>query len=170
MEPIAHLEWTVGFALIVAAIFNFQFDAVAIFLLGIGSSFPDLFDLFVFRGTFAQGHREISHTLIFIVILWLPSLVWPPFIFLVYGSILHIIEDILAGGSPVHLLLPFTRKGGIMIISKEKTIKIGGKARNLFKGSYVGSENIGNELSWFWLQTILGAYIMVIGILFYFSG
>ena len=44
VEPIAHLEWTLGIGLICLAFWNMSIDALGFLLLGIGSDLPDLYD------------------------------------------------------------------------------------------------------------------------------
>ena len=170
MDPIAHLEWTMGIGLLCLTMWNMSIDTLGFLLLGIGSEFPDLFDWAIFRGKqFLKEHREFSHTVFFISILVIVTQFIPILGFLAFGSILHVIEDILAGRDPVYLFSPLTHRGGIMLINKKKSIMIGAKVRRLIKGSYIGSENIGDELSWFWLLTILGSWILIIGIFMYFG-
>ena len=170
LEPIAHLEWTLGIGLIILAIWNTSVDALGLLLLGIGSVFPDIFDWALFHGRrFIWGHREISHTIFFLGFLIILSQIMPFLLFLTLGTVLHIIEDIISGGSPISLFSPLTHQGSIMLISKEQTIGIGGRFRKVIKGAYIGSENIGDELSWFWLQILLGSWILMFGILLYFS-
>lgn len=170
LEPIAHLEWTLGISLICLTIWNMSIDAIGLLLLGIGAVFPDLFDWALFRGKkFLQGHREFSHTIFFLIILIIIAQIIPALVFLTFGTILHLIEDILSGGNSVFLFSPITHRGSIMLISKEQSIQIGGWFRNVIKGSYIGSENIGDELSWLWLLTILGSWILMLGIFVYFS-
>ena len=89
--------------------------------------------------------------------------------FLAFGSLLHILEDILAGRDPIYFFSPLTHKGSIRLLSVDQTTAIGGKVRNIIKGSYIGSENIGDELSWLWLLTIIGSWIFVVGIFMYFG-
>ena len=170
MDPIGHLEWTLGIALIFCAIFQIPLDALSFLLLGVGSDFPDLFDWFLYRGKrFQEGHREVSHTVFFIGALFIVSWFFPPFGFLAFGSLLHIFEDIVAGRDPIYLFSPLTHRGAIKILSLEQTTVIGGRVRNIIKGSYIGSENIGDELSWLWLLTIIGSWILFLGIFMYFS-
>ena len=170
MEPIAHLEWTLGIGLICLSILNISIDALGLFLLCLGSVFPDIFDWVLFRGKrFIRGHRELSHTIFFIFSLIIISWMFPVLWFLALGSFLHIIEDIISGGNPVFLFSPFTHRGGILILTKEQSIKIGAWFRKIIKGSYFGSENIGDELSWLWFLTILGSWILMIAIFLYFS-
>jgi membrane-bound metal-dependent hydrolase YbcI (DUF457 family) len=170
MDPIAHLEWTMGIGLICLAFWNMSVDMLGFLLLGIGSEFPDLFDWALFRGKrFFVGHREFSHTIFFVSILVIFAQFIPILGFLAFGSILHVIEDILAGRDPIYLFSPVTHRGGIMLINKDQSIQIGARVRGLIKGSYKGSENIGDELSWFWFLTILGSWILIIGIFGYFS-
>ncbi|MHA2346815.1 MAG: hypothetical protein ACXACP_08870, partial [Candidatus Hodarchaeales archaeon] len=59
--------------------------------------------------------------------------------------------------------------GSIRLLSVDQTTAIGGRVRNIIKGSYIGSENIGDELSWLWLLTIVGSWIFVMGIFMYFG-
>ena len=170
MDPIGHLEWTLGFGLMFCAIFQIPLDALSFLLLGIGSDFPDIFDWILYRGkNFQEGHREISHTVFFIGGLLVFSYFVPVILFLTLGSIMHILEDILAGRDPIYLFSPISHRGAIQIVSIEQSIAIGGRVRNLIKGSYHGSENIGDELSWLWFLTILGSWFFVIGIFMYFS-
>ncbi len=170
VEPIAHLEWTLGIGLIFLAIWNTSVDALGLFLLCVGSVFPDIFDSVLFRGKrFIRGHRELSHTIFFIFSLIIISWIFPVLTFLMIGSFLHIIEDIISGGNPVFLFSPISHRGSILLISKEQSIKIGAWFRNVIKGSYTGSENIGDELSWLWLLTILGSWILMIGLFLYFD-
>ncbi|MHA2224285.1 MAG: hypothetical protein ACXAC8_03730 [Candidatus Hodarchaeales archaeon] len=169
VEPIAHLEWTLGISLICLAILNMSVDAMGFFLLGVGSVFPDIFDWAIFRGKkFVEGHREISHTVFFISVLLVFSQVIPILGYLAFGSILHILEDILAGRDPIFLFSPVTHHGSIMLITKKQSIKIGSMVRKYIKGAYTGSENIGDELSWFWFLTILGTWLLILGIFLYF--
>ena len=169
MEPIAHLEWTLGISMIFAAIWEITISPLGFLLLGVGSVFPDLFDWALYRGrNFTKGHRELSHTVFFFAILGFLSLNIPVLGFLTFGSILHLIEDILAGRDPIYLFSPLTHRGGIMIINKKQSIKIGGKIRQIIQNSYIGSDNIGDELSWLWGMTIMGAWIISLGIFFYF--
>ncbi|KPK88135.1 MAG: hypothetical protein AMS27_00360 [Bacteroides sp. SM23_62_1] len=170
MEPIAHLEWTLGIGLICLSILNTTIDALGLFLLCIGSVFPDIFDWALFSGKrFIRGHRELSHTIFFILSLIVISWMFPVLGFLTLGSFLHIVEDIVSGGNPVYLFSPITHRGSILILSKEQSIRIGAWFRKIIKGSYTGSENIGDELSWLWFLTILGSWILLIGIFLYFS-
>ncbi|MFX1516784.1 MAG: metal-dependent hydrolase [Promethearchaeota archaeon] len=170
MEPIAHLEWTLGIGLICLSILNASIDALGLFLLCIGSVFPDIFDWALFSGQrFIRGHREISHTVFFILSLMVISWMFPVLGFLALGSILHIVEDIVSGGNPVYLFSPITHRGSILILSKEQSIRIGAWFRKIIKGSYTGSENIGDELSWLWFLTILGSWILMIGVFLYFN-
>ncbi|MHA2247732.1 MAG: metal-dependent hydrolase [Candidatus Hodarchaeales archaeon] len=170
MEPIAHLEWTLGIGLICLAIWNTSIDAMGLLLLGIGSVFPDIFDWILFHGKkFALGHRELSHTIFFLIILIIITQIIPIFIFLTFGTILHILEDIISGGNPIFLFSPVTHRVSIMLITKEQSIQIGAWVRKLIKGAYTGSENIGDELSWFWFLTILGSWILLLGIFLYFG-
>ncbi|MHA2238623.1 MAG: metal-dependent hydrolase [Candidatus Hodarchaeales archaeon] len=170
MDPIGHLEWTIGISLILFTIFQIPMDALSFLLLGIGSDFPDIFDWVVYRSkNFQEGHRELSHTFLFIGSLIGISYFLPVVSFLTFGSILHILEDIIAGRDPIFLFSPFTHKGAIQLMTVEQTTTLGGKVRNIIKGSYIGSENIGDELSWLWFLTILGSWFLVIGILMYFT-
>ncbi|MFX0207319.1 MAG: metal-dependent hydrolase [Candidatus Hodarchaeota archaeon] len=170
MEPIAHLEWTLGISLICLSIWNTSIDALGLLLLAIGSVFPDIFDWALFRGKrFIRGHRELSHTVFFVLILIVFSQIIPILIFLTFGSILHILEDIISGGNPVFLFSPITHRGNVMFVSKAQSIRIGAWFRTVIKGSYIGSENIGDELSWLWLLTILGSWILMFGILLFFG-
>lgn len=170
MEQIAHLEWTLGIGLIFASIWNIEVTALGFFLLGIGSVFPDLFDWFIFRGKrFSEGHRELSHTVYFLGLLILLSIIVPIIGYVTFGSILHIFEDVLAGRDYIYIFSPLTHRGGIRLITKEQSIKIGGFIRDIIKGSFLGSENIGNELSWFWFLTIVGSWFLIGGILMYFG-
>ena len=165
MEPIAHLEWTLGIGLICLALFNMSADAIGFLLLGIGSVFPDIFDWALFRGEkFVRGHREFSHTVFFVAIIIIIALFIPILGYLAFGTILHILEDVLAGREPIFLFSPITHRGGIMLITKEQSISIGAWFRKMIKGSYIGSENIGDELSWYWLLTIVGSWILMFGI------
>ncbi|NHJ03107.1 MAG: hypothetical protein EAX86_13300 [Candidatus Heimdallarchaeota archaeon] len=169
VEPIAHLEWTLGLSLICLSIWEVTVTPLGFLLLGVGSVFPDLFDWAFFHGrNFSIGHRELSHTVFFFSILIFLSIVIPILGFLTFGSILHLLEDIIAGRDPIYLFSPLTHRGGIMLIDRDQSIRIGGKIRSIIKSSYIGSENIGDELSWFWGLTILGAWIMALGIFFYF--
>ncbi|MFW9906879.1 MAG: metal-dependent hydrolase [Candidatus Thorarchaeota archaeon] len=170
MEPIAHLEWTLGIGLICLSIWNMSINALGLFLLCIGSVFPDIFDWALFRGKgFIRGHRELSHTVFFIFSLIVISWMFPILSFLTLGSFLHVLEDIISGGNSVFLFSPITHRGSILIINKEQSIKIGAWFRKVIKGSYTGSENIGDELSWLWLLTILGSWMLLIGIVLYFN-
>ncbi|MFW9854501.1 MAG: metal-dependent hydrolase [Candidatus Thorarchaeota archaeon] len=170
MEPIAHLEWTLGISLIIFGILGEPLGGLEFLLLGLGSVFPDLFDLLLFSGKrFSIGHRELSHTVFFILGLALLSTLYPLLQFLLLGSLLHLLQDILAGRTPVYLFSPWTHKGGICVVTKEQSIMIGGWVREILKGAYIGSENIGDELSWFWLQTIIGTWILILGIILYFG-
>ncbi len=170
VDPIAHLEWTMGIGLICLAFWNMSIDTLGFLFIGIGSELPDLFDWAIYRGKkFVTGHREISHTIFFISGLLLLSQLIPIVGFLAFGSILHILEDILAGRDPIYLFSPLSHRGGIMLINKNQSIRIGAKIRKLIKGSYKGSENIGDELSWFWFLTILGSWILIIGIFVFFG-
>lgn len=170
MDPIGHLEWTIGISLIIFSIFQIPLDALSFLLLAIGSDFPDIFDWAVYRSkNFQEGHRELSHTLPFIGALLALSYFIPVVSFLAFGSILHISEDIIAGRDPVFLFSPFTHRGAIQLLTVEQTTNLGGRVRNIIKGSYIGSENIGDELSWLWFLTILGSWFLVIGILMYFT-
>ena len=157
MDPIGHLEWTLGFGLMLCAIFQIPLDALSFLLLGIGSDFPDIFDWILYRGKhFQEGHREISHTVFFIGVLLVISYFIPVIAF-------------LTGRDPIYLFSPISHKGAIQIVSIEQSIAIGGRVRNLIKSSYHGSENIGDELSWLWFLTILGSWFLVVGIFMYFS-
>lgn len=170
MDPIGHLEWTIGISLIIFSIFQVPLDALSFLLLGIGSDFPDIFDWAIYRGkNFQIGHRELSHTFIFISALLGVSFFIPVVRFLAFGSILHILEDIVAGRDPIYLFSPFTHRGAIQLMTVQQTTELGGRVRNIIKGSYIGSENIGDELSWLWFLTILGSWLLVIGILMYFT-
>lgn len=170
MDPIGHLEWTLGFGLILFAIFQIPLDALSFLLLGIGSDFPDIFDWIFYRGkNFQEGHREISHTVFFIGALLIISYFIPVVRFLTLGSIMHILEDILAGRDPIYLFSPISHRGAIRLVSMEQSIAIGGRVRNLIKSSYHGSENIGDELSWLWFLTILGSWFFTLGIFMYFG-
>ncbi|MFW9779419.1 MAG: metal-dependent hydrolase [Candidatus Heimdallarchaeota archaeon] len=170
MEPISHLEWTLGISLIVLGTLGEPLGGLELLILGVGSVFPDLFDLLLSSGNrFSKVHREFSHTVYFVSGLLLISIPFRLPRFLLLGSILHILEDILAGRTPVYLFSPITHRGGICVVSKEQSIKIGGWVRDILKGAYIGSENIGDELSWFWLQTIIGTWILILGILVYFG-
>jgi membrane-bound metal-dependent hydrolase YbcI (DUF457 family) len=170
VDPIGYLEWTIGISLIIFAIFQIPLDALSFLLLGIGSDFPDIFDWAVYRSkNFQEGHRELSHTLLFIGALLALSYFIPVVSFLAFGSILHILEDIIAGRDPVFLFSPFTHRGAIQLMTVQQTTDLGGRVRNIIKGSYIGSENIGDELSWLWFLTILGSWLLVIGILMYFT-
>ncbi|UCE14595.1 MAG: metal-dependent hydrolase [Candidatus Heimdallarchaeota archaeon] len=170
MEPIAHLEWTLGISLICFAIWNTSVDALGFLFLGIGSVFPDIFDWALFRGKkFIRGHREFSHTVFFVIVLVIISQIIPILAFLTLGSILHILEDIVAGGNPVFLFSPITHRGGIILISKDQSIQLGARFREVIQGAYIGSENIGDELSWLWFLTILGSWFLMFGIFLYFS-
>jgi len=170
LEPIAHLEWTLGIGLICFSVWNVEITGLAFLLLGVGSVFPDIFDWAIFHGKrFSEGHREFSHTIFFLFILVVISQIVPIIGYLTFGSFLHLIEDILAGREYVYLLSPATHMGGLMLVSKEQSIKIGGTIRNIIKGSFLGSENIGDELSWFWFLTIIGSWIFIIGMFLYFS-
>ena len=93
----------------------------------------------------------------------------PIFGFLAFGSILHILQDILAGRDPIFLFSPISHRGGLILINKDQSIRIGARVRKMIKGSYFGSDNIGDELSWFWFLIILGSWILILGILIYFS-
>ncbi|MFX0051497.1 MAG: metal-dependent hydrolase [Candidatus Hermodarchaeota archaeon] len=169
MEPIAHLEWTLGISLICLAFLDVQINALGFLLIGIGSVFPDIFDLIIFHGKkFMTGHREFSHTILFVLILSSIAYFIPILGYLAFGSILHIFEDIVAGRDPVYLFSPFTHKGALMLITKNQSIQIGAKVRRFIKGAFTGSENIGDELSWFWFLTILGSWLLIAGIFFYF--
>ena len=170
LDPIGHLEWTLGIGLVLCAIFQIPLNAISFLLLGIGSDFPDLFDWALYRGkNFQTGHREISHTVFFIGLLFLISYFFPVIGFLAFASLLHILEDIIAGRDPIYLFSPFTHKGAIQLLNLDQTTAIGGRVRNIIKGSYIGSENIGDELSWLWLLTIVGSWILVTGIFVYFG-
>lgn len=170
LEPIAHLEWSLGIGLICLAIWNTSINALGLLLLGIGSVFPDIFDWALFHGKrFIRGHREISHTIYFIFILIFLSQIVPILGFLTFGSILHVFEDIISGGNPIYLLSPITHRGSILLINKEQSIRIGSWFRQIIQGSYTGSENIGDELSWLWLLTIIGSWILMLGIFLFFG-
>ena len=170
MEPIAHLEWTLGIGLISFSLWNVEITGLAFLLLGVGSVFPDIFDAVIFRGKkFSKGHREFSHTIFFLILLVAIGQIIPIIQYLAFGIFLHLIEDILAGREYVYLLSPITHMGGLMLVSKDRSIKIGGIIRNTIKGSFLGSENIGDELSWFWFLTIIGSWIFIIGLFLYFS-
>lgn len=170
MEPISHLEWTLGTGLIILGILGEPLGGLEFLMLGVGSVFPDIFDLLLFSGKrFSVGHRELSHTVFFMMGLALLSVIFPVLLFLLFGSLLHLFEDILAGRTPVYLFSPVTHRGGLCIVTKDQSIKIGGWVREILKGSFTGSENIGDELSWFWFQTIIGTWLLVLGIVIYFG-
>lgn len=170
MDPIGHLEWTLGIGLALCALLQIPLDALSFLLLGIGSDFPDLFDWALYHGkNFQTGHREVSHTFFFIGTLGIISYFVPVIGFLAFGSFMHILEDILAGRDPIYLFSPITHKGSIRLLSLDQTTAIGGRVRNIIKGSYIGSENIGDELSWLWLLTIVGSWIFIMGIFIYFG-
>jgi membrane-bound metal-dependent hydrolase YbcI (DUF457 family) len=116
-------------------------------LLGIGSVLPDIFDWILFRGKkFVLSHREFSHTIFFLIILIIIAQIIPILVFLTFGTILHILEDIISGGNPIFLFSPVTHRGSVMLITKEQSIQIGAWVRKLIKGAYIGSENIGDVL------------------------
>jgi hypothetical protein len=170
MDPIGHLEWTLGISLALCAIFQIPLDALSFLLLGIGSDFPDLFDWALYHGkNFQTGHREISHTFFFIGALVIISYFVPVIGFLTFGSFMHLLEDILSGRDPIYLFSPLTHRGSIRLLSVNQTTAIGGRVRNIIKGSYIGSEIIGDELSWLWLLTIVGSWIFIMGIFMYFG-
>ncbi|MHA1237359.1 MAG: hypothetical protein ACTSQ9_06860 [Candidatus Hodarchaeales archaeon] len=50
MDPIGHLEWTLGIGLALCALLQIPLDALSFLLLGIGSDFPDLFDWALYHG------------------------------------------------------------------------------------------------------------------------
>ncbi len=168
MEPIGHISYTLSFFLFVHGILNQPLGPVEILLIVIGSELPDLIDALIFHGTeFSRGHRSITHTVFFLGFLGIIAYFIPIFSFLAIASTLHVIEDVLSGGTPVWPFSPLSKKYEIMLFTKEQTSRVGAWIKSLLDDAFVYSDRINDELAWFWGQTIIGSYLLAASLLIY---
>ena len=168
MEPIGHISYTLSFFLFVHGIINQPLGPLEIALIVIGSELPDLIDVVIFRGRdFARGHRSLTHTIFFLALLFIISYFIPIVSFLAMASTLHVIEDVLSGGTPVWPLSPLSKKYKIMLFTKEQTSRVGAWIKSTLDDAFVYSDRINDELAWFWGQTILGSYLLAASLLVY---
>ena len=167
MEQIGHLQWTIGIILILTWVFHNPLSGVEIFLLGWIALFPDLLDLLWGKQAFNTRHRYLTHGIFFLMFWYmLGYLTASRLIYLVaIGSTCHIAEDLLAGGSEINLLSPLTTDfGKVMLVSKEHQNNLGRFVKNSLTKYILGTESLSDDLAFFWLITMIGTSLFVIGV------
>jgi len=181
MEPIAHVEWALGVVLLIFGILNFPLQGIEVFLLCFGAILPDIVDALVLRGRrFQLKHRAYTHNIFFLGILLFLSLAFQlilvPFFQinliapLFFGSVLHVAGDILSGISPVFPLRPFSDRLPLLVFTKRGSEAVGRFTKHVLGGSFTGAESLeADEMAWFWFLTIIGSWILILGLLAYFT-
>lgn len=168
LEPIGHISYTLSFFLFVHGILNQPLSPLEIALIVIGSELPDLVDAVIFRGqAFSRGHRSYTHTIFFLGFLAIIAHFIPLASYLAIASTLHVIEDVLSGGTPIWPLSPLSKKYQIMLFTKEQTARVGAWIKSLLDDAFIYSDRINDELAWFWGQTILGSYLLALSLVIY---
>ena len=167
MEQIGHTQWTLGLFLILAWIFQIPFTAFEFFFLGFMAHLPDLIDLLWGKQGFLKYHRFVTHSIFFIgfwlilALLTEVRLIWVIFV----GSTLHIAEDILAGGGYIELFSPMTRKHGrILLVTRTTQERIGRIVKKHFSKYFLGTGSLSDDLAFFWLITMIGSWLFLIGV------
>ncbi len=168
VEPIGHISYTLSFFLFVHGIINVSLSPLEIVLIVIGSELPDLIDAIIFRGAdFSRGHRSLTHTIFFLAFLFVLANFIPLIIYLAIASTLHVLEDIISGGTPVWPFSPLSKRYQIMLFTKEQTSRVGAWIKSILDDAFVYSDRINAELAWCWGQTILGSYLLSISLIVY---
>lgn len=163
METIGHLEWSFGIFLIISKIWNLEFSGMEFVLFGFASLFPDLIDLLAYnKELFQKYHRIFTHTLLFLLILVLLSFNRIFFI-LAIGTALHFVEDWIGGG-PIYII---PSRGEIILVSEERKEKVGLFLKPIFDEFVEETKYLPSELTWFFLLTIIGSFILGIGLIIY---
>ena len=168
MEQIGHLQWTIGIFLIIVSVLNIPITGWDILILGLVTPLPDILDLLWGKQNFNLRHRFITHSLFFVlfwfIIAWLYT--YRIFFLIGLGILFHIIEDIIAGGVHINIFSPFSGPK-IMIISKGTQKKIGKLVKKYFSAYFLGTESLSENLAYYWLITMVGSWLFILGLTFY---
>ena len=179
MEPIGHVEWTLGIVLIVFGFLNLPLNGFEIFLVCFGAILPDIIDALTLWGSkFHQKHRAYTHNVFFLVLMLILSLVAHPItIFIPFnpvaplfvGSLLHVFEDILSGIGPVFPFRPISDRFPLLIFTRDGSETVGRLTKKILGNAYIGVESLeADELAWFWFLTLLGSWVLIAGLLAFF--
>lgn len=171
MEPIGHVQWTIGITLIVAAVLRIEITGIQLFWLGWMSVFPDLIDLLWGKSGFQKWHRFVTHGVFFLAFWYLLAfLTGNVFVWLTaIGSTFHIAEDLLAGGMYVELLTPLSKTTGrVMFLSKAGQARIGRFMKDTMGRHILGTKSLSDELAFFWLVTLVGSWLFIGGVILYY--
>lgn len=164
METIGHLEWSFGIFLVFCKIWNLEFSTIEFILFGFASLLPDLIDLLAYnKELFHKYHRVFTHTILFLLILISLSFFSKIFLILAIGTTLHFIEDWIGGG-PIYIT---PGRGKIILLSEERIKNIGIFLKPIFDEFVEETQYLPSELSWFFLLTIIGSFILGIGFIIY---
>ena len=179
MEPIGHVEWSLGIVLIIFGLLNLPLNGFEVFLVCFGAILPDIIDVLILRGSrFHQKHRAYTHNVFFLSIMLILSIIAHPLSLFIplnpvaplfVGSLLHVLEDILSGIGPVFPFRPASDRFPLLVFTRNGSETVGRLTKRILGSAYIGVESLeADELAWFWFLTLLGSWVLIIGLLAFF--
>ena len=165
IEAIKHIEWLlVGFFLFYA-VTRQRIELIDFLFFITGAQFPDILEAILFKFDVRPDLRRLfTHSFLFPILLSIIFILYFPqdtayYLFMVayFG---HLTLDLFAGGDPVYILSPIVPQLKVVIINKEKRLKIGDYVYQ--KLGYLWENGTNGDLAWFWIlqffASILAAF------------
>lgn len=170
IEAIKHIEWLlIGFflfqALIEKKIFIFEFICFII-----GAQTPDILEGILFKLNFKpETRRFYTHSFLFPIILFIVFELFytldTAFFLFILAYFGHLTLDIFAGGDPVYIFSPIFPQVKLLVINKEKRLKIGDYVYD--KLGYLWENGTNGDLAWFWILQFFGSIFVAIAFCVY---
>ncbi len=162
IEAIKHIEWLLIGLFLFHALIKRPISILDFIFFIFGAQFPDILEAILFKFDVKPSLRRLfTHTFLFPILL--------AFLFFIYfkndvayylftvAYFGHLILDLFAGGDPVYFLSPITSKLKLIIINKEKRLKIGNVVYQ--KLGYLWENGTNGDLAWFWILQFFGSVI-----------
>lgn len=170
VEAIKHTEWLlIGFFLFYAVIRK-QINIIDFLFFITGTQFPDILEAILFKLDFRPESRRLyTHSFLFPIFLLIVFFLFlrqdtAYYLFMIayFG---HLTLDLFAGGDPVYFLSPILPQFKLVIINKEKRLKIGDYVYQ--KLGYLWENGTNGDLAWFWILQFFASILAAISFCIY---
>ena len=170
VEAIKHTEWLlIGFFLFYALIKK-QIDIIDFIFFIVGTQFPDILEAILFKLDFRPESRRLyTHSFLFPIFLlvlfflfWQQDTAYYLFMIAYFG---HLTLDLFAGGDPVYFFSPILPQFKLVIVNKEKRLKIGDYVYQ--KLGYLWENGTNGDLAWFWILQFFASILAAVSFCIY---
>ena len=170
VEAIKHTEWLlIGFFLFYAVIRK-QINIIEFLFFITGTQFPDILEAILFKLDFRpEGRRLYTHSFLFPILLAILFFIYfqhdTAYYLFTVAYFGHLTLDMFAGGDPVYFFSPIFPKFKLIIINKEKRLKIGDYVYK--KLGYLWENGTNGDLAWFWILQFFGSILGAVSFCIY---